>query len=233
MIHKAIKTDLSPAERKREILDTVIGFALTLAAIYGVNLFSKTVFTTLPLGAKLVLMPVLTLAAALPTALILIIRRDRLSTLHIEKRTLIKQLLIGTALAVGLSIVLTLVPHLFDLHDWVGGSGKDQPLWYIAFHLFYAVFAVGLSEEFIFRCFLYEKPKRIVKSDLWTVVISSVLFGLFHCFTGGGIAQIVCTALIGAIFALARLKIKDCTIVSLIVMHGVYDWLIVVWANVF
>jgi uncharacterized membrane protein YjjP (DUF1212 family) len=40
-------------------------------------------------------------------------------------------------------------------------------------------------------------------------------------------------AFIGALFCLFRLKIKNCSLLSLIIAHGIYDALIVVWTFVF
>ena len=40
------------------------------------------------------------------------------------------------------------------------------------------------------------------------------------------------TAGIGALFCLCRIKIKNCSTLSLVIAHGVYDAMITVWANV-
>lgn len=50
---------------------------------------------------------------------------------------------------------------------------------------------------------------------------------------GGNIVQIISTGILGAIFCICRVKIKNCTLLSVIIAHGVYDALITVWLNVF
>ena len=66
--------------------------------------------------------------------------------------------------------------------------------------------------------------------EFLAVILSSVLFGLFHI-SGGSIIQILITGLLGALWCIFRLKIKNCSTLSLIIMHGVYDGLITVMAS--
>ncbi|MDE7269600.1 MAG: CPBP family intramembrane metalloprotease, partial [Acetatifactor sp.] len=92
------------------------------------------------------------------------------------------------------------------------------------------IFAVGFVEEFVFRGFVYEKIKSINQKDMIAIIGSSVLFGVFHLFSGN-IVQMIMTACIGAFFCFCRLKVKNCSTLSLIIGHGVYDALITVWAS--
>ena len=89
---------------------------------------------------------------------------------------------------------------------------------------------IGLVEEFVFRGFIFEKIKRVAGKDIIAVIISSVFFGVFHFFSGN-LVQMVMTACIGAFFCFCRLKIKNCSTLSLIIGHGVYDALITVFAS--
>lgn len=89
---------------------------------------------------------------------------------------------------------------------------------------------MGFAEEFIFRGFVYEKIKSISQKDMIAIIGSSVLFGVFHLFSGN-ILQMIMTACIGVIFCFCRLKVKNCSTLSLIIGHGVYDALITVWAS--
>ena len=85
-------------------------------------------------------------------------------------------------------------------------------------------------EEFVFRGFIFEKIKCVAGKDIIAVIISSVFFGVFHFF-GGNLVQMVMTACIGAFFCFCRVKIKNCSTLSLIIGHGVYDALITVFAS--
>ena len=105
-------------------------------------------------------------------------------------------------------------------------SKKEQFL----YEFFYCIFAVGFVEEYVFRGFAYEKIKRVSQKNILAILGSSVLFGVFHLFSGN-IVQMLMTACIGAFFCFCRLKIKNCSTLSLIVGHGVYDALITFWAS--
>ena len=132
-------------------------------------------------------------------------------------------------LGAAMSVVLTLTPNLLGFGQYFDSGKRYQYLWQFIYELFYCVLAVGAVEEFVFRGFIYERIKNIGKNEMTAVIGSSVLFGLFHIF-GGNILQIFMTALMGAFWCACRLKIKNCTTLSLIVAHGIYDWLITVWA---
>jgi len=71
-----------------------------------------------------------------------------------------------------------------------------------------------------------------IKNSKWfAIIISSLLFGLFHIFNGN-IIQIFVTAFIGFLYCVFREKIKGCTLLSLIIAHGVYDAMIVLWVSI-
>ena len=103
-------------------------------------------------------------------------------------------------------------------------------LWQFVYEFFYCIFAVGFVEEFVFRGFIYEKINRISQKDMIAIIGSSVLFGVFHLFSGN-LIQMLMTTCIGVFFCFCRLKVKNCSTLSLIIAHGVYDALITVWAS--
>ena len=87
-----------------------------------------------------------------------------------------------------------------------------------------------MSEEFVFRGFIYEKVKRLSGKEGMAVRVSSILFGFMHLL-GGNMVQVFLTAILGVLFCAFRLKIKNCSLVSLIILHGIYDFLITVWSS--
>ena len=114
----------------------------------------------------------------------------------------------------------------------VSSDKQYTHLWQFIYEFVFCIIAVGLVEELVFRGTIYEYAKRIFGSDIGAVILSSLLFGAFHILRGN-IAQLFVTAFIGALFCLFRLKIKNCSLLSLIIAHGIYDALIVVWTFVF
>lgn len=229
MINGEIKTNLTKAERIREGIDIAIGYFGAMLCLYGLSLANKHLFPELALGARIPLSFILYWLVSAVPRLILMIRRDRLKTLELDKGSLLKQALIGLALGAALFIVLELVPILAKIEN---NGSRYTKLWHFVYEFFYTMLCVGLVEEFIFRAFIYEKLERVSGSTAIAVIGSSLLFGLFHIFASGGILQIIMTAFIGAVFCLFRLKIKGFTFLSLVIMHGFYDFLISVGSSI-
>ena len=130
-----------------------------------------------------------------------------------------------------MSFVLTLIPHLAGFGDFVDNGTRHDKFMEFLIEFIYFVCSVSFAEEFVFRGFIFKRLKNITENDTISLIVSSVLFGLLHIF-GGSIIQILITALIGALLCFCRLKIKNCSLLSLIIAHGIYDFLIVFWASV-
>ena len=218
-------------KEKGEWRALVIGFLGAMAGVYGVILFNQFALMKLSLGLRMASM-ILTywLIAAVPI-IIAAVHKTKLSDYGFTKNKLGMQILSGLAVGAAMSLVFTLLPHLLGFGEYFSSGKSYRYLWQFVYELCYCILAVGAVEEFVFRGFIYEQIKKSDKNEMTAVIGSSVLFGLFHIF-GGNILQIFMTALIGAFLCVCRLKIKNCTILSLIVAHGVYDWLIVVWTAV-
>ncbi len=218
-------------KEKSERRALVIGFLGSIAGTYGVILFNQFVLIRLPLGLRMASMILMYWLIAAVPIIAAAVHKMRLSDFGFTKNKLGVQILWGLPIGAAMSVVLTLMPHLLGFGEYFSSGKNYQYLWQFVYELFYCVLAIGAVEEFVFRGFIYEQIKKIGKNETTAVIASSVLFGLFHIF-GGNILQMLMTAVIGAFFCACRLKIKNCTILSLIVAHGFYDWLIVLWTAV-
>lgn len=218
-------------ERKKELLSLVIGYPGVLLGTYGVISFHKFVLISLPLWLRMVSMIVIYWLIALVPIIVMLVCKDKFSDYWSNDR-IGRQILAGVLIGAAMSLVLTLVPHFVGFGAYVDNGKRYTYLWQFAYEFLYCIAAVGLVEEFIFRGFIYNKIKKISGNDIAAVIVSSVLFGLFHILNGN-IVQMIMTALLGALWCLCRLKIKNCTLLSLIIAHGIYDALITVWASVF
>ncbi|MBQ8171670.1 MAG: CPBP family intramembrane metalloprotease [Oscillospiraceae bacterium] len=152
--------------------------------------------------------------------------------LGFTKDNLPAQILVGIGVGVTMSLTLTLVPTLLGFGDWVSSGKNYTEWWQFAYEFIYCIGAVGVTEEFIFRGYFVHKLRQIKDSSLFAGIVSSVMFGLFHIF-GGNAVQVIFTSVIGGILYVCREKVKHCTLLSLIIAHGVYDALICVWSFVF
>ena len=167
---------------------------------------------------------------ALIPIIVMLVNKDKLVDYGFSKDKKKFQIIVGVLIGVVMSFILTLIPHLFGFGEYVDSGKRYKYMWQFIYEFFYCIFAVGFVEEFVFRGFVYEKIKSISQKDMIAIISSSVLFGVFHLFSGN-IVQMIMTSCIGAIFCFCRLKVKNCSTLSLIIGHGVYDALITVWAS--
>ncbi len=215
--------------RKKEWICLIVGFLGAMLGVYAVIVFNGFVLMSLPLGLRMVSGIVVYWLIALIPIIAMLVNRDRLTDYGFYKDKIGFQMIAGIFIGLAMSIVLTLIPHLLGLGAYVDNGKRYQYLWQFIYEFGYCILAVGVVEEFVFRGLIYAKIKSISQKDAAAVIGSSVLFGLFHIL-GGNIIQVIGTALIGAFFCFCRLKIKNCSILSLIIGHGIYDALITVWA---
>ncbi|MDR0839786.1 MAG: CPBP family intramembrane metalloprotease [Christensenellaceae bacterium] len=99
---------------------------------------------------------------------------------------------------------------------------KDSLLFAIPYKLLF----VGFAEELLFRGYFLNSFMRLTGSKIAAVILSSLLFGLWHFILSGSIFQVLVTAIIGVLLALPRAYAKTCSIVSVSLAHGLYDALL-------
>ena len=219
-------------KKNNELVRVILAFLGTMAGCIGVRAFNIYVLMSLPLGARIVSMIVVYWLIALIPIIIMLIDKDKLTDYGFKREKMGNQILAGLGVGIAMSVVLTLIPHLAGLGNYVDNGNRYLFLWQFIFEFVYCIISVAFTEEFVFRGLLYEKIRRIGNSEIAAVIGSSLLFGFFHILNGN-LIQVGMTALIGLFFCLCRLKIKNCSTLSLIIAHGVYDALISVWIFVF
>ncbi len=156
-------------------------------------------------------------------------KREKISDLGFTKEKIIQQILIGILLALLMSFLLTVLPILLGFKDMISSTTYTQT-WQFVYQFVYMIFGVALAEELVFRGYLFNKLLEIRNSRWFAIIISSALFGLFHILHRN-LIQVFSTAILGFSFCIYREKIKGCTLLSLIVAHGLYAGMIVLWAS--
>lgn len=219
-------------ERKRIIIQIVITMIGVIAGVLGVNVFQKYVLMNIHIVWRMILMILVYLIIAVVPVCIMAFTKEKLSDYGFQKEKIGYQVLIGIAIALCMSFIFTVIPHLAGKSDWVNNQHQYTYVWQFVYDFVYYIIAVALVEEFVFRGFLYKKIATLFGSNLYAILGSSILFGLFH-FLSGSITQLILTGITGLILCICKVKVKNCTLLSLIIAHGVYDALITVWLNVF
>ncbi len=215
-------------QRENDIVSLTMGTMGSIVGVFMLYMFN-TKIANMPVPLRAPLMFVLYWAVAVIP--IIIIRQDKMrpADLGFEKEGIIRQILIGIGLGLATSLVLTGIPVLAGFGEYVNSGKSYDELWKFVYEFAYCILSVGAAEELVFRGFIYSKLKSLFGKEIYAVVGSSLLFGLFHVFRGN-IAQIFVTAVIGFIFCTYKNKIKGCTLLSLMICHGVYDAMITIWA---
>lgn len=218
------------SKTKSTVLQLVTSVAGVVIITLGVIMFNNVMLLTLPVGIRMVLMVVTQWILFFVPGILMLINKESLRGFGFTKKELLRQIVIGVLIAGSMSVLLTVIPILLGFKDMVGSTNYTQ-FWQFAYQFLYAILGVALAEELIFRGYLFYKLLEVKKSRWFAIIFSSILFGLFHIFSGNPV-QMFMTALLGFSYCMCREKIKNCTILSLILAHGIYDALIVLWVGI-
>ena len=156
------------------------------------------------------------------------IQKIHLPDLGYSTKKYIKQLVIAVCIfAVTFSLVV-LVPLLIGMNKADVLSFKSRSLGVLVFYIIHDLIFIGFDEEFIFRGYFFSRIEKAAKSKLIAWIASSILFGLWHFPNGLNIVKVVVTTLIGLVYGFGRSKIRDCSVYSLSIAHGLHDTAITV-----
>ena len=217
-------------ETKKRIINLIIGYFGALAGCYGVLMFNRYLLISLPLAARMVCMVVSYWLIALVPIFMMRWSKQSINSIGFTKEKMGMQVVIGMVSGLVIASLYFLVPYFMGFGAVVDNGSRYTKLWQFAFELMYFIVAVGAVEEIVFRGFVYSQIKEIFKNEWVAIIGSSALFGLFHILIGN-MVQVCITTIIGFIFCMVRYKIKGCTILSLIIMHGVYDFMIMLYSS--
>lgn len=96
----------------------------------------------------------------------------------------------------------------------------------IFWKLFYYFIIVGITEEFFFRVYLLGELEAILGKLRWLApLLSGAFFGLTHL-PNGGRESMIMNIMVGIALGYGKLYIKNCTFISLVIAHGLYDFII-------
>ena len=153
--------------------------------------------------------------------------RSLFDGLGFRARPVGKQLLIGLLLfAVTISFILAALVLAEDRANVL--SFKARTPLVLLYYLIHSFLFVGVGEELLWRGYFFNRARELTGSGVWAVVLSSALFGLWHYPAGQDILKVIVTAGLGAFYATARLKIRDCSTLATGVAHGLHDSVILV-----
>lgn len=218
------------ARNKKALIDLGIGVFGIFCTLLVVVWLNQQILMQLTLGWRMVLLITSQWLFMIVPLLLMRINHERIRFLMKSEVRLSNQILTGFILAFLMSFLFTVVPILLGFKKMVGSTSYTK-VWQFAFDLLYSLFAVALAEEFVFRGYLFHKLLEVNQSKWFAILISSLLFGLFHSFQGD-VLQVIVTTFLGILFCLLREKIKSVSLLSLVIIHGLYDALITLWVAI-
>ncbi|MGN0649768.1 MAG: CPBP family intramembrane glutamic endopeptidase [Oscillospiraceae bacterium] len=150
----------------------------------------------------------------------------KLSGMSIKKQldfANVRQYLWALVIFAALSLTIAIIPALFGI-SFIGDHA-EPPATVIAYAALYYIGFVGAVEELIFRGYIQELLVDILPRHKWLgAVIAAALFGLWH-WINGSFVQVLFTFAIGAFIGLMKYFIKNCTLISAALGHGLYDFM--------
>lgn len=205
---------------------TNIEILIIVIAIYCLLLYG---FDAIPLQGNIWIQRLLEtgykIFIALPPVVGFVIQKRKLKDVfkfnrHFWKYSLV-MLLITSSVATG----YTLLFYYFNPVD-TGDMEFQMPKAYtIIYYLVTDILVTGLLEEFVFREFVLGTLNEIIgRKGVPEAVLSAVIFGLIHLVNGNW-EQVVFATFLGLVLGITKQKFKDCTFLSCVLAHGMYNFI--------
>ncbi|MDE6302873.1 MAG: CPBP family intramembrane metalloprotease [Clostridia bacterium] len=203
---------------------SVIIFLIALTLIFGLT-FSLWGIWLINIYALRLCLNLLVIAAFAVVAIVAMKLTAQERQLLPTKDRLWLQILIGLAIAAVLCFVMGIVPILCGTS--IIGSHTEPSAGLLAVAAVQDILFTGLCEEIVFRGYVQNQFEIWLKKCKWLApLIAAVLFGLWHIINGS-LIQVLFTTLGGCVFGYCKYFIKDCSLLSVIIGHGLYDFSLV------
>lgn len=151
------------------------------------------------------------------------ITNNHLWPLIFKKENILRQLAAGLHVFSISAAVLTAVSLVIGNYRYFLIGPKQTETALIIYNIFFYILFVGMGEEILFRGYLMHRIKEVSGSKIMSVVLSSVIFGLWHFPGGRDFIQVFVTASLGAFYGTCYYKVNNCSVLSLAIAHGLYN----------
>ena len=203
---------------------SVLIFIISLVLVVGLT-FSMWAIRLANTDAARLCLNMLIIAAYTAVAIVAMILTGQREKLLPTLNKLWLQILIGVGIAAILCFFICILPILCGTS--LIGDHRDMTASQIILSAILNILFVGVGEEILFRGYIQNQFNIWLKKCKWLApLLAAVLFGLWHIINGH-ILQVLFTTLIGCIFGYTKYFIKDCSLLSVSIAHGLYDFSIV------
>lgn len=203
---------------------SIVIFFTAIPLIIGLTFLMWVVRLANSYTARLCL-TMLIIVAYTTIAVVAVVLTGQQKALLPTKRRLWLQIITGLGIALTLCFFMGIVPILCGTS--LIGSHSDMTATQITLTAIQDILFVGVGEEIVCRGYIQNQFTVWLKKYNWlSPLIAAVLFGLWHLINGG-LIQVLFTVVIGCVFGYAKYFIKDCSLLSVIIAHGFYDFSLV------
>lgn len=207
---------------KKGVLFGLIIVLAILAFVFGITVRLLKVYGSIVSGCFYYLFLLIII-----TYTVIKVEKESFESIGFDFKNLPKKMVLGIGIFVALS--------LFNLYFYFTQESFYLPhleLSQVIIRTMYYIFIVGFTEELIFRGYLLNRLKELINSDLYAVVISSVIFALWHFPVSYYWGQVVFAFFLGLVLSTFKVKVKGNIIVSLALAHGLYNSMLL-WIGYF
>lgn len=221
-INTETKNSLFPINANSK--QSIIVFCVSIILIVGLT-FLMWAIKLANIYAVRYCLVLLLIAAYTAVAIVAMKLTGQIKELLPTKKRLWLQILIGIGIAAALCFLFGILPIMCGTS--LIGSHSDMSVDKILLVAMQDILFVGVGEEIVFRGYIQNQFTVWLKRCKWLApLIAAVIFGLWHLINGN-IIQMLFTTLIGCVFGYCKYFIKDCTLLSVIIAHGLYDFSLV------
>lgn len=204
-------------DKKRALCECVLFIAYELIIVIFGNLIMQHLSAN---GVGDIIMCILSCAfqmlGVLFIYIIFMIFKDKEYNLGFSKEKIPLQLIYGAVLFVGMVILYKLQGNKY--------LGQPFEVNKMMFLIMTDALATAIGEEIAFRGMLYMRLRKAFNKDIAAILVSSLIFGLSH-FMVGDIDGMLLFAVTGVLLCASRRYLKNCTLLSTITAHFLYDFL--------
>ena len=203
---------------------SVVVFFIAILLVVGLTFLTWAIRLATSYAARMCL-TMLIIAAYTAVAVVAMFLTGQKNKLLPTKRRLWLQILIGVGIAAVLCFLMGIVPILCGTS--LIGSHAEMSATQIVLSAIQDILFVGVGEEILFRGYIQNQFEIWLKKCKWFApLIAAAIFGLWHIINGN-LIQVLFTTLIGCVFGYSKYFIKDCSLLSVILAHGLYDFSLV------
>ena len=203
---------------------SIIIFILALALLVGLTFLMWPIRMITSYYAKLCINLLLIVAYSV-VAVVAMILTGQGKELIPTKNKLWLQLLLALGISGILCFFIGILPILCGTS--LVGAHSEASTEKIILSAVLNILFVGVGEEIFFRGYVQNQITIWLKKCKWLApLFAAVLFGFWHL-VNGSIIQVLFATMIGCVFGYAKYFIKDCSLLSVALAHGLYDFSLV------